>query len=113
MPGLRLSVAGKFISFVAIEIASGFQLFAESLAGAVQANLDGIEADTEDLGNLAVFKFLQFAQHHYGFVCFGKAVHELAETFGHLFANNRRLDRGSLLFEADISLPLNSRLLPD
>ena len=62
MPGLRLSVAGKFISLVAIEIASGFQLFAESLAGAVQANLDGIEADTDDLGNLAVFKFLQFAR---------------------------------------------------
>ena len=80
MPGLRLSVAGKFISLVAIEIASGFQLFAESLAGAVQANLDGIEADTEDLGNLAVFKFLQFAQHRCKKVCSSKSARFAAQT---------------------------------
>ena len=86
-------------------MASGLKLFAESIAGAVQANLHGIEAHTEDLGNLAVFESLQFAQHHYGFVCFGKAVNELAETFGHLFANYRLLDRWSLLFEVDISFP--------
>ena len=66
VPKLRLSVAGKLISVVAIEVASGFQLFAKSIAGAVQANLDGIEADTKYLGNLAVFESLQFAQHHYG-----------------------------------------------
>ena len=72
----------------------------------MQANLDGIEADTEDLGNLSSSSLTPYA-------LYVSAVHELAETFGHLFANNRRLDRGSLLFEADISLPLNSRLLPD
>lgn len=62
----RLSVAGKLISLVAKEIAFSSQLFAESIAGTVQTNLDCIEADTEDFGNLAVLESLQFAQHRYG-----------------------------------------------
>jgi hypothetical protein len=61
MPRLRLSVAGKLISLVAKEIASNIKSFAESRTSAVQANLNGIETDTKDFNDLAVFQPTQLA----------------------------------------------------
>src|SRR4249920_3623748 len=82
--GMGLAVAGEIVALVALEVAPRLQFLSQPLAGPMQANLDRVEADFEDLGDLRVLEALQFAQHHHRPVVLRKAPDELADAGTHL-----------------------------
>jgi hypothetical protein len=82
------SVAGEFVAFVAVEIATRREFLPKSLAGAVQPDFDGIETDADDVGNFGVTEAFHLAQYHHDPVILGKASNELLNTPTHLRADH-------------------------
>ena len=75
LDGLAFPVARKFIMIIPVEKAGRRQFLFQLSPGAVQPDLNRMKAQSEDIGNFAVFQLPQFAEDNDGPVVFRLSVH--------------------------------------
>jgi hypothetical protein len=66
-------------------LAVRFEFLKQPGSPTVQADLDRLEAQAEDVGNLTVGEAFQVAEHERGAVVHGKLVNEIGKALNHLF----------------------------
>jgi hypothetical protein len=81
------SITHDFAALIMIETAPAFHLLPQSGTGAVEPDLDGVEAYIEDCGNFCVGEFFEFAEQQDSAVVFGQLVDHAANAGGHLPAD--------------------------
>ena len=91
-----LPVACKFIAIIPVEEAGSRQFLFQLSPGAVKPDLNRMKAQSEDVGNFAVFQLLQLAEDKDGPVVFRKTFDHLPDAAVHFLADNLLLGGGCL-----------------